>query len=336
MACFSATFGVITALGLVHLSAANRGTCDVYAAVGQNVTLPFVYEGLPSSHSLKWTHNNSTIFYRKHGKMTHGKPEDITATGSLLLQNIKSISEGIYQATVLRPNNTLAKSWTGRLCVMEKVHKPHLSYVCDVKSNAVNLNCHVAKPQSVVFSWTLDKKVLPSETKQTLSFSLSQLKEEKSFSCSVANSVSKEISNTVRPACKAPSPAPQLLCLKPIIVVAALAGGAALIVLLLIAVMVLCCCLRRSRSQMKVKENSGLRMLSLKRRELDCASPMYETMHRTEPSPPATPQPSQRASYQSLSPSEVQTEEAPQQLSPAVEPSPVPAPRTKNIRKQNI
>ncbi|KAM6936986.1 uncharacterized protein FYW49_020804 [Xenentodon cancila] len=222
---------------------------------------------------------------------------------------------------------------------MEKVQKPHLSYVCDFKSNAVNLNCHVAKPQSVAFSWTLDKKVLPTETKQTLSFSLSLLKDERSFSCSVANSISKEISNTVSPACKAPSPAPQLFCFKPIIVVVVLAGGAALIVLSLIAVMVLCCCLRRSKSQLKVKDNSELTMLSLKKRELDSASPMYETMHCTEHSPPASPQPSQRTSYQNVSPPEVQTEKAPQQQSPVVEgqqPSPVPKPRTRNIQKQNI
>lgn len=338
MACFAARLGFMTVLGFIHLSAANKDSCDVYAAIGQNVALPFVYKELKKSHILRWTHNKKIIFYREHGNVTIGKPEDITATGSILLSNIKSTSEGIYEAKVLQNSSSLARSWTGRLCITEKVQKPQLDYVCDFKSNAVNLNCHIAKlHHTMIFSWTLDKKILSSETKQTLSISLSQLKGERSFSCSVANKISKETSNTVRPTCKAPPP--PLLCFKPLTVIAVLAGGAALILLLFISVIVLCCCHRRNKSQMKVKDNGELRMLSLKKREHEATSPLYETMHPTESCPPPSPQPSKRASYQKVSQLEGQTENTPQQLSPAAEgqkPSPMPKPRTKNIQMQKV
>uniref|UniRef100_A0A3Q1AYB0 Ig-like domain-containing protein n=1 Tax=Amphiprion ocellaris TaxID=80972 RepID=A0A3Q1AYB0_AMPOC len=236
MACFAASLGVIFLLGFIDISA-TKDICELYAAVGQqSLTLPFVYERLANSHLVKWTHNSTLIFYREQGKVSVGKPQDISATGSLFLKNLLFSSAGTYQAEVLYPNGTLAKMWTGRLCMMDKVSKPRLSYVCDFKFNAVNLNCDVVKPQGLVFSWTLDGKTLTSETRPTLSISLTQLKGEGSFTCTAANKASKEISDIVRPTCKSPPPPPPpppppMLCFTRQTVVAALAGAAALILL---------------------------------------------------------------------------------------------------------
>ncbi|XP_072241345.1 T-cell surface antigen CD2-like [Leuresthes tenuis] len=332
MACFVATLGVGLLLGLFNLSAANKDTCDLYAAVGQSLTLPFVYKELGNSHILRWTHNSTIIFYMQQGKVSVGKPDDLSSAGSLLLKNLQVTSAGIYQVNVLHRNNTLAIAWTGRLCVMDKVSKPQLTYVCDLKSNAVNLNCGVAKPQGLVFSWVLDKKSLPSETKQTLSISLKQLKEERSFSCSVANKVSKESSNSVYPTCKAPPD----LCFTRKTVIGALAGGAGLIFLLLLIVMVLCCRLRRNKTQMKLWGKSEQRLFSLNKQAPDSISPEYETMHLAKDSPPPSPKPSPRVCYQNASEAEVHIESKPPHLSAAAEgqqPSPVPKPR---IKTQNM
>ncbi|XP_056243374.1 uncharacterized protein LOC130176363 [Seriola aureovittata] len=344
MACFAATLGVIILSGFINLlSAASKDTCDLSAAVGQSLTLPLGYEGLVNTHVLKWTHNNTLIFYRQQGKVSVGKTEDISPSGSLLLKNLQFSSAGIYQADVLHPNGTLAKTWSGRLCVMDKAPKPQLTYVCDFKTRAVNLNCIVAKPQGLVFSWTLDEKTLTSETRQTLSISLEQLKGERSFTCSVANKVSKERSDTVRPACKSPTPSPPSpppsLCFKSKTVVAVAAGGVSLILLLLIIIIVLCCCHRRDKTQMRLREKGELRMLSLTKREPDSTSPVYETMHPSEDSPPPSPKHSQRACYQNVSEPEAQMVNRPLQLPTAAEeqkPSPVPKPRTKNPQTSNI
>lgn len=338
MACSAATLCVFILSAFINLSAANKDTCELYAAVGQSLTLPFVYDRLEHSHVLRWTHNDTIIFYRQKGRVSVGKPADISATGSLLLRNLQFSSAGAYQANVLHSNGTLAKTWSGRLCIVPKVSKPQLTYSCDFKSSAVILSCLVGNLQGLVFEWTLDEKTLPSETKQKLSISLAQLKGERSFTCSVANKVSKERSDIVRPTCKGPTPSPPtLLCFTSKTVVAAFAGGAGLILLLVTIIVVLCCCRRSSRKQMELRE---LRMLSLSKREPSSISPDYETMHPTEDSPPPSPKPSPRACYEKVAQPEAQTENRPPaQLSTAAEgqqPSPVPKPRTKSPKTANM
>ncbi|KAM7002973.1 T-cell surface antigen CD2-like [Tautogolabrus adspersus] len=338
MACFAALLLLLS--GFICLSAANKDPCDLYAAVGQSLSLPFIYEGLTSSHVLRWTHNNNIIFYRQQGRVSVGKSGDITPTGSLILKNLQPLSAGLYQANVLHPNGTSAETWSSRLCMMDKVSKPKLTFSCDFKSSAVNLNCDVVKAQGLVFSWTLDEKTLTSETRQTLSISLAQLKGVRSFTCSVENKVSKEKSVIVRPTCKTPPPSPPtLLCFKSSIVVAVLAAGAGLILLLLIIVVILCCCKKHNKTQVRTGGRGELRMLSLNKREPDSVGPEYETMHPTEDSPPLTSEGSARVCYENVSQPEAQTENSPPQLSPPAEgqrPSPVPKPRTRSPQTQNI
>uniref|UniRef100_A0A3Q0QYP0 Ig-like domain-containing protein n=1 Tax=Amphilophus citrinellus TaxID=61819 RepID=A0A3Q0QYP0_AMPCI len=252
MAYFTAALGAAILLGFIKLSVANEATCDLYAVPGHTLTLPFVFEGLTNLHIVKWTHNKKTVF-NKQGRVTVGKPEDISSKGSLVLKKIQLSSEGIYQVDVLHPNHTSAKTWTGRLCVMDKVSKPQLSYVCDFRSMAVNLNCYVAKSKGLVFSWTRDEETLKNETKETLSISLMHLKGERSFTCSAANKVSKASSDKVRPTC------PTLLSFTPKTVLAVLAGGAGLILFLLVIIIVLSCLLRRSKNQMSPTDVSELR-----------------------------------------------------------------------------
>ncbi|XP_047240193.1 uncharacterized protein LOC124879574 [Girardinichthys multiradiatus] len=331
MVCFIATLGQILLLGCISFTAANSKTCQIYAAVGDSVTLAFNYEGLAKSHTLRWTHGTIIIFLKQQGRVTIGKPEDITTTGSILLKSVKLQSEGTYRGDALHPNGTLAKTWTGQLCVMEKVSKPRLNYICD--TNTVNLNCHVSKPQGLFFSWTLDKTTLSSETRQTLSISLSQLKEKSSFSCSVANKVSAESSETVQPICKA-----HTLCFKPNIVLGVLAGGAVLIFVLLIIITVLCCSYRRTKTKMQLSDKGEFNLLSVNKGEAESIT-MYENIHNVESCPSPSPQPSPRACYENISKLDVKTETKPPQLSTAAEgqqPSPVPKPRTKNAKTPDI
>lgn len=337
MVCYTVTLGVLLVSGIIKLSTANKDTCDVYGAVGQSLSLPFVYGGLTYTHVVRWTHNTTIVFYREKAIVTVGTQEDISMTGSLLLKNLKFSSAGIYQVHVLSPNGTLTKSWTGRLCMMESVSKPQLVYVCDFKLKAVNLNCVVAKPHGLTFSWSLDEKTLTSETKPALSVSLTQLKEVRRFTCSVANKVSTEKSDTVRPTCRSPPP-PALLCFTSRTVVAALAGGAGVILLLLLIIVVLCCCHRRNKTKMRLGNKGGIRMISLKKQELESLSPEYETMQPTGDSASASPKPSPRAFYHNVSQAEVQIENRPPKVSIAADgprPSPVPKPRTKSPQTQN-
>ncbi len=339
MACFAATLLIIL-YGFISLSAANKDACELNAAVGQSLTLPFDYYRLSNSHVLRWTHNENIIFYRERGRVSFGKKEDISATGSLLLKNVQLSNAGTYQVNVLHPNNTLAKTWSGRLCVMDKVSKPQLTYSCDLKSDAVILNCHVADPKGLVFSWTLDENTLTSETKQKLSITLTKLKGESNFTCSVENKISKEKSDTVRPNCKSLSPPPPtLLCFTSKTVVATLVGEAALTLLLLTIIFVLCCCHRQNKSKMTFSNTGQLGMIYRSKRETVSISPDYETMQPTEVSACRSSQSSAEACYESVSPPGAPTENLPPQLATVNEgqqPSPVPKPRTKSPKTQNI
>lgn len=323
MGCVSATLGVVL-WGFIHLSTANKDACDFYSAVGQNFTLPFDYEPLTATHGLKWTHDNKTIFVRERSNVSLGKADFVSLKGSLLLKNLQFSDAGIYQADVLNPNGKSAKTWQGRLCVVDKVWKPQLTYVCDFKSNAVNLNCIVNKPQGLLFSWALEGNNLPGETKQTLSMSLAKLQGETKITCSVANKGSMEKSDAVHPVCKSTSPT-TTGCFTSKPVMAVLAGGAGLILLLVIIILLLCCRHKRNRD---TRNNVELRMSSQKKRDSLSTGPDYETMNTTEHYVRQSPKPSPRACYQTVSHTENKAS-----LPTAAEGQtalPVPKPRTKS------
>lgn len=335
MPCFVATLGLVLLWRLVNLSVA-KDTCDIYEAVGQSLTLPFAFVGLTNTHVLRWTHNKTIIFYRQNGRVSVGKKEDISAAGALQLKNIQFSHAGDYRADLRHLNGTLDLTWSGRLCVMDKVLKPELTYVCDIKSNAVKLNCFVAKPQGLTFSWTLDEKTLTSETRQMLSISLAQLTGQRNFSCGVANRVSKVRSDTVRPVCNKPltSPDSSLLCFKRTAVVAVLAGGLGLILLLLILVITVCCCFRYKKMSPQSKEGHRVKMLSLSKRVSVSTSVDYETMNPTETSLPPSPSPLPKTCYQNVCPPESSIGNKPLEVSTGAvnkDPSPVPKPRTRKI-----
>ncbi|XP_038164863.1 T-cell surface antigen CD2-like [Cyprinodon tularosa] len=330
MMYFLATFGQILLLGLISFATANSSTCQIYAAVGESVTLPFFYKGLTKSNTLRWTHGNTIIFLREKGRITVGKPENITTTGSFLLRNVKLQNAGTYRVEALHLNNTLAKNWTGQLCVMEKVSKPQLHYSCDT----VKLSCQVAKPEGLAFSWTIDKKTLPSETRQTLTISLSQLKEKSSISCSVANKVSAESSETVWPTCKVLKQNVGTLCFQTKTVVGVMAVGVVLVIILLIVNIILCSLYRRTKTKMQVCDEDRISIVFANKREPECST-VYENIDNKKSCSSPNPQPSPRAVYKP----DVETETKPLQLSTAAkgqQPSPVPKPRTKNAKPLNI
>lgn len=330
--------GVTLLSGFIDLLAANN--CDLYAARGQSLALPFAFHGLDKLHLVRWTHDNKIIFYREKGRVSQGKEADVAANGSLLLSDLQASAAGLYQVNVLHPNATPADSWRGRLCVEEKVLKPQLDYNCNFQSAVVNLDCLVANPRGLVFLWALDGKHLERESGQRLSVSLVKLKGQGSFTCSVANQVSKAESDAVRPACKSPPPPPpppppplpNLLCYTSITVKAVLAGGACLILLLLTIVIVQCCSSSKS-SRARATEKQDVRMVAISQEQPRSVRSEYETMRSMADSPPPSPEPSVRNCYDRVSqPDSSKNEISASHLSATAEmkqPSPVPKPRTK-------
>ncbi|KAJ0029444.1 hypothetical protein NQD34_004441, partial [Periophthalmus magnuspinnatus] len=243
----------------LDISAAKRETCELQAAVGIRLTIcPFVYEKLTNTEKLVWLHNGTVIYQQDKGKVSVGKPEDITSSGSLVLTNPKFTSAGKYQAEVYNMTGAQMKSWSSFLCVMEKVPKPTVSYSCDKKS--VIFSCNTGKAQDVRYSWTMDEKMLTGETRSTLTISLSKLKSVNSFTCTVFNQVSNEISDNVNPVCTSKSPSTQnLMCFQQKTVMAVLAGAAGIVIILVIVIIALCFCRRQNKTP-KRKEKEEPRM----------------------------------------------------------------------------
>ncbi|XP_020790940.2 T-cell surface antigen CD2-like [Boleophthalmus pectinirostris] len=315
----------------LEISTARRDTCDLLAAVGIRLTIcPFVYEKLTNTEKLVWMHNHTVIYQRDKGKVSVGRPEDITSSGSLVLTNPKLTSAGVYQAQVYNMTGALMKSWSSFLCVMEKVPKPKLTYSCDKKS--AMFNCDTVKSQDLRYAWTMDGKILMGETKSMLTIPLSKLKSKNSFTCSVSNQVSNEISDNVIPIC--PPSSQNLLCFPHKTVIAVLAGAAGIVIVLIIVIIALCCNQRRNKTP-KRREKEEPRMLSLTRREVEAD---YETMHVPQSSQQPSPNPSPRAEH---SEPKHEAEAGCDSLQPAApkqgyDPSPVPKPRTKRPKTPDI
>ncbi|KAK7892144.1 hypothetical protein WMY93_024107 [Mugilogobius chulae] len=108
-------------------AAAKKDPCDLHAAVGIRLTLPFPYEKLGNTEKLVWLHNDTVIYQQDKGKVSVGKPEDILPTGSLVLTNPKLASAGVYQAKVYNISGSLIKSWSRFLCRKGKEEPQMLS-----------------------------------------------------------------------------------------------------------------------------------------------------------------------------------------------------------------
>lgn len=324
MACFAPLLVVLT--GLADLLVVNG--CDFYHSVGQDLTLPFIFDRLDQSHVVRWTHNNSILFYRQRGHISTGNATDVSLAGSLLLKDLQLSSSGDYRVIVLHPNDTQAAAWSRRVCVLDSVPKPDLSYLCDFSASSVTLNCQVAKAQGVEFSWLVDGKFSTTKT-QTLRVSLAKVEAGMSVVCSVANKVSRESSGTVRPLCQRPPPTPSgPYCFSLKTVQAAFAGGAGLFVLLLSIIVILCC--RRQRRRPLGEGGGGeTRMRDLRNaHERDyevMLAPKEPQLQNSEHCYLTVPQP-QEPTANRLPPCPEEGQRA----------SPVPKPRTKSPQTANV
>lgn len=325
---------LVLLMGPVDLLAAN--SCDIYVAVGQDLELPFVYDQLDLSYVLRWTHNKSIVFYRQQSRVTVGNASDLSRTGSLKLRDLQFSSSGDYQVDVLDRNNTPAVRWLRRLCVLEWAPKPQLTSFCDFPTSTLQLNCQVAKPQAVEFSWAIDGKILTSEKKQKLSVSLAKIKASTSFTCKAANAVSWVNSDIVRHSCTM-STATQTgnYCFRLQTVQATFAGGAGLLLLLLAIIITLCCCRRQRQRPQEAKDGEAFRMRNARNvREAAAVVPEYEVMLS-----PAKPQ--GQSSEQDYYLPVPQAEDKPtNRHHPAAEEaersSPVPKPRTKSPQMAKV
>ena len=322
-------------------------TCNVYALIGQNLTLTLEQRMLNIRDELRWTHNQTIVFSRTSGVVRKGRGTDIDEAGSLKLLDLGFSSAGSYQADVINGTGARVNGWSGRVCVVEKVPTPVLTFLCGSSGTTATLNCTALQLRDVVFAWTHGGQPLKGEKKPTLRVSLAKFKGDGGFSCSVSYGASKAQSNAVRLKCKPPpppttpppttppppSPTPIVYCIKASTVMAAVTGGVSLILLLFIITVV--ACYRRKKAPAPTPEHPeglpmGLVPMCLK---TDNGIPDYEIMlpsidtPRTSPKP--SPGPSHTDAVQGVNPSFAKAQQGLGSTSPELKPgrSPVPKPR---------
>ncbi|XP_067439836.1 inactive tyrosine-protein kinase 7-like [Thunnus thynnus] len=194
--------------------------CDIYAAEGQNVTVPLDYK-LQNSDTLKWRRNDTIIFYQRRKTIVAKAPAgvDVYQNGSLKLTNLKKSNTGTYTPDVHNDEGKSAKEFKPiNLCILDSVPDPEVTIECSKTTpTMVTFTCNVSKAQGLTFKWLKNKKEMKEKT-QILRQKAEDV-EEDSFECKVSNPALSKTSKAVQHMCTSsnsvPDPEVTIECSKP-------------------------------------------------------------------------------------------------------------------------
>ncbi|XP_067439839.1 T-cell surface antigen CD2-like isoform X2 [Thunnus thynnus] len=221
--------------------------CNIYAAEGQNVTVPLEYN-LQELDALKWKRNDAIIFYRR-GKTIVTKAAagvEVYQNGSLKLTNLKKNNTGRYTPDVHNSDGKSAKEINPiNLCILDSFPDPVVKIECSKTTpTMVTFTCNVVKAQGLTFQWLKNKKEMKGMEKTQIPKLKAEDVEEDSFECIVSNPALSKTSKAVQHECTSS----KLFGLDFWIMVGILGGGGGLVLLLIIIVIVCCVQARKKRS----------------------------------------------------------------------------------------
>lgn len=236
--------------------------CKYYATINKQFTVPL---NLPfKDDRLRWQHNSTYIYDSKH--QTH--TVTVTENGSLTLTSVKNEDAGIYTSEILNAGGSLRNSKTVKLCVLESVQKPKVTFRCDASFKKVEFTCTVVHSQTkdVSFQWLAGDTKVANAHNKILQRNSQQLASN-SFRCIVSNPASSETSDPVKQDClKSVSPDTgtktdddTLFGVDFWLMVGILAGGGGLVLVLMVATIV-CCSINRKKRRLQEKEEEELRL----------------------------------------------------------------------------
>ncbi|KAL1022163.1 hypothetical protein UPYG_G00022950 [Umbra pygmaea] len=185
--------------------------------------------------------NTVSFSWKKNGNVQIGKTETVT----ILLKDLKD--SDTFTCSVANEVSNKTSDIIKPTC-KGNVSKPTVTLACSPKE--VTFTCNITDTDMKSFNWMKNGKLLDEKTETTLTILLKDLKESDTFTCSVANEVSNETSDSIKPTCKAdPNPAvPHLLFGFDFwTMVGILAGGAGLVLIIIISMVH--CYRRQKRSE---------------------------------------------------------------------------------------
>uniref|UniRef100_A0A3Q0S3C1 Ig-like domain-containing protein n=1 Tax=Amphilophus citrinellus TaxID=61819 RepID=A0A3Q0S3C1_AMPCI len=235
--------------------------CNMYAATGTTITVPFDYT-LKASDNLRWLKDTTVIFQRRNKKVIQGKTDDVDTKGFLKLTHLTKDKSGLYTPEAHSADGVSVGDLKAvRLCVLDPVKKPNVTTKCTSSGpeNKVEFTCNVHRnDKDITIKWFADDKKNKMAEKEKTAKLLVPAKdvENTRFSCNVSNPVSFEISQPIQQTCYGPTFPEELFGISIWVFV----GGGAGVVLVLILIVIICCIRAKRKRRMRLKDEGELRL----------------------------------------------------------------------------
>ncbi|XP_078265384.1 T-cell surface antigen CD2-like [Rhinoraja longicauda] len=171
---------------------------DVYSELGKSILLNIMNQNSSSYHDVKWFKGNSTVAKYKSGPKLYGdflRRVNIFPNGSLRVNSVSMIDEGIYHVDVYKTDGTVQLTKEFKLHLFEKLSTPVMSVECTTEHNMF-VSCEVRGAVPVSFylneqRLTKDNAVFSDQGRKATLRNVTSFPSNKTFFCKVENPISK-------------------------------------------------------------------------------------------------------------------------------------------------
>ncbi|XP_052401646.1 hemicentin-1 isoform X5 [Carassius gibelio] len=182
--------GFITALAVSE-------TCKTDLLEGTSCTIKLPTGNTDKSYEIKWAHLSSdAVIHRKNGKMRKNTPGlTMEEDGSLTFESVSLKNSGNYTYSVFNYEGTELDGGEKEIKVYANAPKPTVKI--NKKYGITTLTCDFRHRTDLTVSWYKEDNIIQNENNPNLLLTSAQVQENKPYSCSVSNPVSKEQSDSI-------------------------------------------------------------------------------------------------------------------------------------------
>ncbi|XP_059409480.1 carcinoembryonic antigen-related cell adhesion molecule 1-like [Carassius carassius] len=313
--------------------------CKIDLLEGTSCTIKLPTKNTDKSNEIKWVHLSSdAVVHRKGGKIKKSTPGlRMEEDGSLTFESVSLKNTGNYTYTVFNNEGTQIDAGEKEIKVYANAPKPTVKIHC--VNGKVTLTCDFGDRTDLTVSWYKEDNIIQNENNPNLLLTSAQVQENKPYSCSVSNPVSKEKSDSIPVSYTGSTDGTKprtLFGFDLWIMVSILPGGGSLL-LLLICVLLICAC-RSCKKQKQHEQDEDELRLRIFHDEGHNGTARSKQTARGQPAPPI---PQDETSPQT--PTQTQTQPKAQARGrpppPPEEddenPPPLPRPRNKQHRRKH-
>ncbi|XP_052401643.1 carcinoembryonic antigen-related cell adhesion molecule 5 isoform X2 [Carassius gibelio] len=243
---------------------------------GTSCTIKLQTRNTDKSYEITWTHLSSdAVIQRKNGKIRKNTPGlTMEEDGSLTFESVSLKNSGRYTYTVFNNEGTQLDAGEKEIKVYEKAPSPTLTMNINCKDGNATLTCDFGDRTDLTVSWYKEDIIIQNENNPNLLLTSAQVHENKPYSCSVSNPVSKEQSDRRRASCFIGTtvkgelgsttkvvPVPRTFFGFDFWVMVSILAGSGALLLLLLCVLIICAC--RSCRQSKQQDEKEFRLKNL-------------------------------------------------------------------------